>query len=224
MDISAELAEISTYKGFFALTVGGDAAGWHPVSHDYADGFNELIDTTVKRYRTTDARIGASLVHLGHAARLWSPVLACALVHGVIPDFKDLQRADDGAQLRIPEPTGSPVEISAGALYRVVVKQHMQPFAAGLRLKLAPTLLAGNIASALVGASRALLAARPDLRGPIVEITDSLLDTGVLSGSGVLTGSHLGFRRGSCCLFYRIPGRSVCGDCVFRRTPGAKRR
>ena len=63
-------------------------------------------------------------------------------------------------------------------LYRAVVQHHMQPFAAGLRVKLAPTLLTGNIASALVGASRALLAARPDLRGAIVEITDSLLDTG----------------------------------------------
>jgi hypothetical protein len=225
MDISAELAEISSYKGFFTLAVGTDAAGWHPVRQDYADGFAELIDDTIKHYRTTDARIGASLVHLGHATRLWSPVLACALAHHVLPDLKDLQRADDGAQLRIPEPTGSPVEkISAGALYRVVVKQQMQPFAAGLRVKLAPTLLTGNIASALVGASRALLAARPDLRGPIVEITGSLLDTGVLSGSGVITGSHLGFRRGSCCLINRIPGRSVCGDCVFHRAPGSNRR
>ncbi|OYV23650.1 MAG: iron reductase, partial [Mycobacterium sp. 20-66-4] len=57
MDISAELAEISTHKGFFALAVGGDAAGWHPVSHDYADGFTDLIDVTTKRYHTTDARI-----------------------------------------------------------------------------------------------------------------------------------------------------------------------
>src|SRR6204780_4748616 len=74
-------------------------------------------------------RIGASLVHLGHATRLWSPVLACALVHGVIPDFKDLQRADDGAPLRMPEPIGVPADkISAGLLYRVVVRQHMQPF------------------------------------------------------------------------------------------------
>ena len=55
MDISAELAEISSYKGFFALTVGGDAAGWHPVRQSYADGFADLIDATVKRYHTTDA-------------------------------------------------------------------------------------------------------------------------------------------------------------------------
>ncbi|MEE6139482.1 (2Fe-2S)-binding protein [Mycobacterium sp. 050128] len=224
MDISGELAEISSYKGFFALTVGGGAPGWHPVRQDYGDGFAGLIDTTAKRYHTTDLRIGASLVHLGHATRLWSPVLACALAHGVVPDLQHLQRADDGAQLRLPEPIGEPVEDIAAESYRLVVQQHMQPFAAGLRVTLAPALLAGNIASALVGASRALLAARPDLRARIVEITASLLDTGVLSGSGAITGSHLGFTRDSCCLFYRLPGRSVCGDCVFPQAPRSTRR
>ncbi|WP_322857748.1 (2Fe-2S)-binding protein [Mycobacterium shigaense] len=226
MDISGELAEISSYKGFFALTVNGcGATGWHPVRQDYADGFADLIDATARRYHTTDLRIGASLVHLGHASRLWSPVLACALAHGVVPDLRDLQRADDGTQLRMPEPVAAPdAEVSARSLYRIVVHQHMRPFADGLRVKLAPALLAGNIASALVGASRALLAARPDLRARIVEMTDSLLETGVLAGSGVLTDSHLGFARESCCLFYRLPGRSVCGDCVFRRAPRSSRR
>ncbi len=218
MDISAELAETASYGGFFALTVGGDAAGWHPVAQSYADGCADLIDATVRRYHTTDLRIGASLVHLGHAARLWSPVLACAIGHGVIPDLDDLQRADDGAQLRLPEPVGQPVAASApDALYRIVVDEHLRPLAAGLPVKLAPALLAGNIASALVGAARALLSARPDLHAAIVETTRSLLDTGVLAGSGVLTTEQLGFRRRSCCLFYRLPSGSLCGDCALHR-------
>lgn len=218
MDISTELAETASYGGFFALTIGGDAAGWHPVAQSYADGCADLIDATVHRYGTTDLRIGASLVHLGHATRLWSPVLACAIGHGVLPDFDGLQRADDGAALRLPEPVGMPAG-SPEALYRVVVREHMRPLAAGLPVKLAPALLAGNIASALVGAAGALLSARPDLRRPIVETTRSLLDTGVLAGSGVITGDGLGFRRRSCCLFYRLPGGSLCGDCVLHRTP-----
>ena len=218
MDISAELAETASYGGFFALTVGGDAAGWHPVAQSYADGCADLIDATVRRYHTTDLRIGASLVHLGHAARLWSPVLACAIGHGVIPDLDDLQRADGGAQLRLPEPVGQPIAASASdALYRIVVDEHLRPLAAGLPVKLAPALLAGNIASALVGAARALLSARPDLHAAIVETTRSLLDTGVLAGSGVLTTEQLGFRRRSCCLFYRLPSGSLCGDCVLHR-------
>jgi hypothetical protein len=224
MDISIELAEISSYGGFFALAVGGDAAGWHPVRQSYADGCADLIDATARRYHTPDLRIAASLVHLGHATRLWSPVLACALGHGVVPDLEGLQRADDGPQLRMPEPVGtahgSP---SADSLYRIVVQQHMEPMAAGLRVSLAPALLAGNVAAALVGACEALLAARPDLHDPVVAITAALLDTGSLAGSGVL-GERLRFRRRSCCLFYRVPAGSVCGDCVFRRKPRGVRR
>ncbi len=217
MDISTELAEIASYGGFFALTVGGDGAGWHPVAQSYADGCADLIDATVRRYRTTDLRIGASLVHLAHATRLWSPVLGCTIAHGVLPDLDNLQRADGGAQLRLPEPLGKPAD-SPDALYRVVVSEHMRPLAAGLPVKLAPALLAGNIASALVGAARALQSVRPDLRRAIVETTRSLLDTGVLAGSGVITGQRLDFRRHSCCLFYRLPGASLCGDCVLHRT------
>ncbi|OBG37513.1 iron reductase [Mycobacterium alsense] len=224
MDISHALAETSSYKGFFALTVGGDAAGWHPVGQSYADGCADLIEATARRYATPDLRIAASLVHLGHATRLWSPVLACALGHGVVPDLSGLQRADHGAQLRIPEPVGAPVgSPSTDALYRIVVHEHLEPLAAGLRVKLAPGLLAGNVASALVGAARALLDARPDLRGPVVAAAGALLDTGMLAGSGLLEGPHLVFRRRSCCLLYRAPGMSVCGDCVFRRAPRSSR-
>jgi hypothetical protein len=214
MNISRELSEVSSYGGFFALTTGGAAARWHPVGESYADGCADLIDATVRRYRTTELRIGASLVHLGHAARLWSPVLACVLGHGVIPDLTGLQRADDGAALRLPEPVGEPVSSpSVELLYRVVVQHHMEPLEAGLRVRLAPGLLSGNIASALVWAAKALLSVRPDLRRPIAGITDSLLGTGRLAGSGVITGDDLNFRRHSCCLFYRIPYGGTCGDC-----------
>lgn len=212
MNISVELSEISSYGGFFALTVGGDATGWHPVTESYAQGFADLIDTTVARYGTTESRIGASLVHLGHAARLWSPVLACVAAHGVLPDLTDLQRADDGTQLRLPEPRGARVQPSAALLYRVVVTEHMKALASGLRVKLAPGLLSGNIASALVGASKALLQARPDLREPVVGITHELLNFGCLAETGLI-GPPLEFTRRSCCLFYRVPGGGTCGDC-----------
>ena len=217
MNISVELSEVSSYGGFFALTVGGDAAGWHPVGQSYADGFLDLIEATVQRYGTTELRVGASLVHLGHAARLWSPVLACALGHCVVPDLAHLQRADNGAQLRMPEPVGERLKEppSPELLYRIVVHDHMEALAAGLPVKLAPGLLSGNIASALVGAARALLLVRPDLRHSIVGITESLLNTGELTESGVITSADLDFRRRSCCLFYRIPGGSLCGDCAL---------
>jgi hypothetical protein len=216
-NISGELSAVASYGGFFALTVGPDSsgpAGWHPIGQSYADGYADSIDITVRRYRTTELRIAASLVHLGHAARLWSPVLACALGHGVVPDLTDLQRADHGTQLRLPEPVGERVDgASPDLLYRIVVQDHMEPLEAGLRVNLAPALLSGNIASALVGASRALLTARPDLREPIVRTTNSLLDTGRLAGTGTITSDDLGFRRRSCCLLYRVPAGGKCGDC-----------
>jgi FhuF 2Fe-2S C-terminal domain len=213
VNISGELSEVASYGGLFALTVGGGAARWRPIGQSYADGYADLIGATIRRYRTTEWRIGASLVHLGHAARLWSPVLACALGHGVIPDLTGLQRADDGAQLRLPEPIGERLAPSPELLYRAVVQHHMEPLEAGLRVKMAPGLLSGNIASALVGASKALLSARPDLRQSIVGITHSLLGTGRLAGSGAITSGDLDFRRRSCCLFYRIPDGGKCGDC-----------
>ncbi|OBJ49899.1 (2Fe-2S)-binding protein [Mycobacterium sp. 1423905.2] len=212
MDISAQLADVSSYGGFFAVSVAGPTAGWHPVTQSYADGFADLIDATIRRYRTTEVRVGASLVHLGHAARLWSPVLACVVAHGVLPDLSALQRADAGTQLRLPEPVGQPVAVSPEVLYRAVVRDHLEPFAAGLPVKVAPALLSGNIASALVGAAQALVRARPDLREAVVEITHNLLTFGCLAGAGVI-GPDLAFRRRSCCLFYRVPGGGTCGDC-----------
>jgi hypothetical protein len=44
-----------------------------------------------------------------------------------------------------------------------------------LRAKLAPALLSGNIASALVGASQALRSMRPDLRDGIVGLMPRLV-------------------------------------------------
>ncbi|OBK21708.1 iron reductase [Mycobacterium asiaticum] len=213
IDISAELAEVASYGGFFDVTVGGDPARWHPVGASYTAGYADLIAATLDRYHTAEWRIGASLVHLGHAARLWSPVLACVLAHGVIPDLTDLQRADNGAQLRLPEPLGQRASPSPELLYRVVVQEQMEPFAAGLRARLAPGLLYGNIASALTGSARMLLAARPDLREPITRLTTGLLETGELAGSGTVIGPDLGFTRNSCCLYYRIQGGGKCGDC-----------
>lgn len=218
MNISAVLTEIASYGEFFTITVGGTGTGWRPVRQVYADGCADLIGETVNRYDTTDLRIGASLVQFSHASRLWSPVLACALGYGVIPDLAGLERADDGARLRLPDPVGERVDRDhppPDLLYRIVVQEHLEPLAAGLRIKMAAGLLFGNAASALVEASRALQEARPDLREPATALTESLLATGKLDNAGVLTGPNLTFRRSSCCLYYRTPAGGKCSDCAL---------
>lgn len=219
MNIGGQLGEIASYGGFFAITVGGDPGDWVPVRHCYDAGCADLITATTERYGTTDLRIGASLVQFSHASRLWSPLLACALQYGVLPDLTDLQRHAAGTELRLPVPVGTPVE---GALpeqlYRRVITEHLEPLAAGLRVKMAPRLLYGNAAAALVAAAHELARARPELEHDTRAVTESLLATGELVGTGDLTG--LTFRRRSCCLYYRVPGGSNCGDCTLTRPRG----
>jgi ferric iron reductase protein FhuF len=41
-----------------------------------------------------------------------------------------------------------------------------------------------------------------------------LLSTAPMSGTGSLSVGW-GFRRRSCCLYYRVPGGGICGDCVL---------
>lgn len=222
MNITSALADISSYGMFFTIAVGdgnGDAQNWRPIADCYRDGCADLVDLTVTRYRTDDRRVGASLVHLGHAARLWSPVLACVVAHGVLPDLTSLQRARHGPQLRLTDPAGESAGaqgFSPGRLYDAVVDGQLSRLAAGMPVRLAPGLLRGNIASALVGSAAALAAARPDLRRAVVGLTAALLDSTPLAGSGRFSPGDMTFRRRSCCLFYRAPAGSMCGDCSLR--------
>jgi ferric iron reductase protein FhuF len=130
--------------------------------------------------------------------------------------------------------------------YRAVVQAHLEPLARALSGQVAAGLLWGNAASAMAGALGVLVTARPDLRGPATAIAAALLDTGrlrdtgwlpgnahlpgtsqpedtgqpeVTARSGVTGGGGLGFRRRSCCLYYRLPGGGLCGDCSLTRPP-----
>ncbi|MFJ3616789.1 (2Fe-2S)-binding protein [Streptomyces iakyrus] len=215
--VAEALKDIASLGSFFSIELGGPDAGWHPVEETYARGIADLITATADRYATRELRIGASIVQLGHAARLWSPVLACTVVHGIVPDLTRLFRADDGPALRLPAaPDGwyAPETAQlADVLYEMVMTRHLDALAAGLRVKVAPGLLAGNAASALVEAARAVLAARADLREPLADLVAGLLNTGRLAGTGKVIGDDLGFRRRSCCLYYRVPSGVKCEDC-----------
>ncbi|MEV7085854.1 (2Fe-2S)-binding protein [Streptomyces sp. NPDC093085] len=213
--VAAALHDVAALGGFFALYIGGRDDGWHPLARSYAVGCADLAEAVARRHHTPEARIDVSIAQLGHAARLWSPALACVVLHGIVPDLEGLQRADDGPALRVPRPAGwhvDQLDDPVGALYTQVTR-HLQALAGGLRVKIAPRLLDGNSASALAGAAHALLAARPAVRGPLTDLTTTLLGTGRLAGTGTITGPDLAFRRRSCCLYYRAPNGSKCGDC-----------
>ncbi|QFG26239.1 (2Fe-2S)-binding protein [Actinomadura sp. WMMB 499] len=218
--VAAALAEAAPLGSFFALTVGGPDTGWRPVGDAYAAGVPDLVDAVARRHAVAEMRIAASIAQLGHAARLWSPVLFCAVAHGVLPDLDGLQKAEDGAALRLPAPRGHRLPRDgdrAGALYHAVVTRHLDRLAAGLRVKVAPGLLYGNAASALVEAARAILAARPDLRDDLTGLLGELLRTGRLDRTGRVVSPEPAFRRRSCCLYHRAPAGRKCGDCSLAR-------
>lgn len=209
---------------FFVLNVGRSGRGWRPAATVYSGALRGPIDNTARQLGITEARVAASTVQLGYAARLWSPVLYCALVAGLVPDLSQL-RVNVGPPMRlnVPEPRGleAPDQGELAALaYQMVVTEHLEPMRAGLPVKVAAGLLWGNAASAMTAALRVLAAVRPGLGGAAGGMAGALLGMGVLRGTGELTGPGLEFRRRSCCLYYRVPGGGLCGDCPLPSQPG----
>jgi ferric iron reductase protein FhuF len=83
------------------------------------------------------------------------------------------------------------------------------------------------VASTLAGAKRMLSVDRPAAAGRATELAERLLAVDPLAGTGRLLrpvppDRHWSFRRRSCCLYYRVPGGGLCGDCVLldRRDAG----
>jgi FhuF 2Fe-2S C-terminal domain len=202
---------------YFALSIGDDGQRWRPAAALYSGGLAGLVENTGAQLGVTEARVAASTVQLGYAARLWSPVLGCALLDGIVPDLTRLRTAAASPmRLNLPEARGwrpDGEQELAELAYRMVATCHLEPLAAGLPVKVAPGLLHGNAAAAMTGALRVLAGARPDLGPPARALAERLLDTGVLRGTGELTGPGLEFLRRSCCLFYRVPGGGLCSDC-----------
>ncbi|MBB4710910.1 hypothetical protein BJ965_000792 [Streptomyces luteogriseus] len=177
--------------------------------------------------RAPESRVAASITHQGLAARLWSIALGCATLYGGVPDLDArLLRWDaDGSapdDLFLTDVRSLPGD--APTLADVVLHGHLDPLAVALRARhnLAPGLLRGNAASALAGAARELdrwarRHGRTDVAGRARSLTAELLAHPLLTGAGNLDG--IAFRRRSCCLYYRVPGGGVCGDCCFTRPP-----
>ena len=221
MDISAELAEISSYEGFFALTVGGDAAGMasdQPVLRRRLRRFDRRHRPALPHHRTCGSAprwsISATPRGCGHP---------CSRARWATASFRisdgpaTCRRRGAAANARTRR-SGRRLPISG----RVVPHRRATTHGTARRRS------AGQAGARPAGGQHRVRArrgvpgvafgaagpAQPDRR----RSPTSLLGTGMLAGSGAITGPHLGFRRRSCCLFYRIPGRSVCGDCVFDST------
>ncbi|MGW6642425.1 (2Fe-2S)-binding protein [Streptomyces sp. A244] len=236
VDLDPDLAALRPLAGFFVLRTEREPAGSFPtLAQAYAVtspdvSANPLIFRVRKvatALRAPELRVAASVTHQGLAARLWSIALGCAALYGSVPDLDArLLRWDaDGSapdDLWLTDVRQSPGD--APSLADAVLHGHLVPLAAALRAHhgLAPGLLRGNAASALAGAARELdrwagRHGRTDVAARARSLAAELLAHPLLTGAGTLTGTA--FRRRSCCLYYRVPGGGVCGDCCFPRPP-----
>lgn len=102
----AALACAARAGPYFALGIGDVGQGICPATAMYREGLPGLIPTTSAQLGVTEARVAVSAVQLGYAARLWSPVLGCALLHGVMPDLTHLRIETTPLRLNVPEPRG----------------------------------------------------------------------------------------------------------------------
>jgi hypothetical protein len=240
VDLDPELAALGPLGGFFVLRRAGEPFRPSPtLAETYenrpAGGYgNSLVDPLVfrvdkvaKALHAPEPRISASIAQQGLAARLWSVTLGCTALYGRIPDLDptllhwdpDGSAPDDLWLTELRPLPADPPSVTA-----VVLHGHLEPLTAALRrhYRLAPGLLWGNAGSALAGAARQLdrwarANGRTDAAARARALTAELFAHPLLAGTGTRTGTA--FRRRSCCLYYRVPGGGVCGDCCFTRPP-----
>ncbi|MFJ9425422.1 (2Fe-2S)-binding protein [Streptomyces sp. NPDC101249] len=236
VDLDPDLAALVPLGGFFPLRTGAPPRPGLPTLADaYADppaaaGPDPLTFRVRKvgdALRAPEPRVAASLAQQGLAARLWSVALGCAVRYDRLPDLDPrLLRWDPDAaapdDLWLTAVRPRPAD--PAALADAVLLGHLEPLAGALRARhpIAPGLLRGNAASALAGTARQLSRwarahGRADDDARTRDLAARLLAHPLLAPTHTLTGTA--FLRRSCCLYYRVPGGGVCGDCCFPRPP-----
>jgi hypothetical protein len=242
------LESAATLGPYFTWIVAPDNGGWRPLT-ELEDGevVAERVEVGRRSLRTSfgvpddrvPPRVAASVVFLGLASRLLSPVLGAAVVGGAVPVAERGQlrwRAVPSGPWPIACPGADAVPVArlddaaAGDLVNATaVRGIVMPLLAvfGARFRLSAQVLRGNVASALAGAAGIIADSRPAHAERAGGIVERVLALAPLAGSGRLvrpdpTRSRRFLVRNNCCLYYRIPGGGICGDCVLM--PDADRR
>lgn len=234
MDARAVLAEVAGLGPFFTITTDPAESAdptWRPVADLYSDP-GPLRDRIAHVHRTlgSDERVAASIAFQGLAALLVSAPLAAAVLHGVLPrlpaDRLHWRAATSGPWplwCDAPDATAVPgARDAAAGLAGALFDEHLTPLIAAVRAQvpISERLLWGSVASSVASGKRLVTTRRPAAAARATEVAATLLATGPLAGTGELlppTGPDAGwtFRRRSCCLYYRVPGGGLCGDCVL---------
>ncbi|MFD5618973.1 (2Fe-2S)-binding protein [Streptomyces yangpuensis] len=216
------LRRLAAVGPFFTVPYGQEppGPGFRPLTALYGEQLGPYVAEVGRRIGSGPGRVAASTAQFGIASRLWSLGLGCAALDGRVPDLAAdrvwWRLPEEGSlQLWLPEPAARPVDgLGESVLGNLALLE------AGLRRRygVSPTVLRGNAASGLVGALRVLIDRVPG--GAAVEVVSALLaEGGALAGTGTFLheeGLGVAFVRRSCCLYYRVPGGGLCGDCVLR--------
>lgn len=221
LQTTAMLTELSTVSQYFAVGVGPVDGSWRPVQQLYSD--TELLDGIVHRVQAridaSERRVAASTLFLGFAARLWSIGLGAVAGYGLLPDLADLlfRETDGQIRLHLERPVAWQGDDLEPLLADMVLDAHLAPLAAALR-RLGPIsdkVLRGNTAAALLGAARVF--GRESGRHLAYRLcSDERL-------SGAIRFDEDGYRRNSCCLYYRTPAGGLCGECVLSTRPDRRK-
>lgn len=214
MDARVVLAEVARLGPFFAVDTNPAEAvdpTWRPLPELASDPepLRRQI-AHVGRVLGADERVAASIAFQGLAARIVSAPFATAVRHGVVPDL---------AQLHWRPATSGPWPLFYGADALLpadlpaLLDEHLGALVAGVRAQVAvsPRILWSSVAS--VVASAAAQVGGPDAAA----VLRGLLAVAPLAGHGELAPA---FRRRGCCLYYRVPGGGLCGDCVLHARAG----
>jgi len=221
---AATLGRVAELGPYFAVSTGPvGEPGWRPVRALYTDpaALAGLAGRVRVRLGVGDSRVAASILVQGHAARLWSLSLGTVFRAGLVPDLHPgslLWRDEDGSvRLHLERTQGWAGGHLEDVLAGTVMGEHLAPMITAVhRLgPLSDRLLWGNAASALLGAARVIDGAAT---GPARAVADRLLGRGPLRAT-VEARPDGGHRRRSCCLFYRVPGGGLCGDCALTHSP-----
>lgn len=220
------LRRLSAVGPFFTAAAGKEpiGPGFRPLGELYGDRLGPYVGEVGRRIGSGPGRVAASTAQFGIVSRLWSLGLGCAVLSGQVPDLAPDRvwwRLPDGGSLELwlPEPAGLPGEAPAPALADTVLG-NLAVLDAALRERfgVSPRVLRGNAASGLVGAVRVLTDRVPgDAAASLA--AELLADGGPLGGTGTFVhepGLGVAFVRRSCCLYYKVPGGGLCGDCVLR--------
>lgn len=193
-------AGLGAYGPFFALST-ADGPGWEEFPEDLAGRVAQTRAELERRSgHRVEHRVAASITHLGLAARLVAPALAVAGLTGSVPDLRP-------SNLRWrPQPGGAvPLAVVDDTLRPPDLRTYLLDTvdAIGAAMVGSQHIRDGNVASAIATAGRLCPPAEPFARA-------------LLQVHEPTSPVPQGFRRRSCCLYYRVDGRAgYCADCVL---------